>query len=45
MNADAVHLEYEIFSAEIKIYDGEFADGKTLAEVRDKVDGKINIQS
>ncbi len=33
-----------VFSAEIKINDGEFADGKTLAEVRDKVDGKINIQ-
>lgn len=33
-----------VFSAEIKIGEGVFADGKTLAEIRDKVDGKINIQ-
>ncbi len=33
-----------VFSAEIKINEGEFADGKTLADIRDKVDGKINIQ-
>lgn len=33
-----------VFSASIKINKGEFADGKTLAEIRDKVDGKINIQ-
>jgi len=33
-----------VFSAEIKINAGEFGDGKTLAELRDKVDGKISIQ-
>ncbi|MCB1581889.1 MAG: SLC13 family permease [Marinicella sp.] len=33
-----------MFSAAIKINKGDFADGKTLAEIREKVDGKINIQ-
>ncbi len=33
-----------VFSAEIKVGEGGFADGKTLAEIRDKVDGKISIQ-
>ncbi len=33
-----------VFSAEIKVNDGGFADGKTLAEIREKVDGKISIQ-
>lgn len=33
-----------VFSAEINVNAGEFADGKTLAEIRDKVDGKIAIQ-
>ncbi|MCX7553554.1 SLC13 family permease [Marinicella sp. S1101] len=33
-----------VFSAEIKVDEGAFADGKTLAEIRNKVDGKINIQ-
>lgn len=33
-----------VFSAEIKIGEGVFADGKTLSEIREKVDGKINIQ-
>lgn len=33
-----------VFSAEIHINESEFADGKTLAEIRDKVDGKISIQ-
>ena len=33
-----------VFSAEIKVNEGEFADGETLIEIRDKVDGKISIQ-
>ncbi len=33
-----------VFSAEIKINAGGFADQKTLADVRAKFDGKINIQ-
>jgi di/tricarboxylate transporter len=33
-----------VFSAEININAGEFADGKTLFEIRDKVGGKIAIQ-
>ncbi|WP_223788903.1 SLC13 family permease [Marinicella meishanensis] len=33
-----------MFSAEIQINEGGFADGKTLAEIREKVDGKISIQ-
>jgi di/tricarboxylate transporter len=33
-----------VFAAEININAGEFADGKTLSEIRDKVDGKISIQ-
>lgn len=33
-----------MFSAEIHVNEGEFADGKTLAEIREKVDGKISIQ-
>lgn len=33
-----------VFSAEIRINEGGFADQKTLADVRAKFDGKINIQ-
>ncbi|WP_154224622.1 SLC13 family permease [Marinicella rhabdoformis] len=33
-----------VFSAEIRINKGGFADQKTLADVRAKFDGKINIQ-
>jgi di/tricarboxylate transporter len=33
-----------MFSAEIHVNEGGFADGKSLADIRDKVDGKISIQ-
>lgn len=32
-----------VFTAELKINEGSYADGKTLAKIRDKLDGKISI--
>ncbi len=33
-----------VFTAQLEILPGSFADGKTLAEIRDKTNGEINVE-